>query len=69
MAKKVMLAVAGAGKTYYICHKIDFRKKNLIIAYTHENIHNIKKELCDAFYVRSFGYALFYCLNKTKNYF
>lgn len=48
MAKKVMLAVAGAGKTYYICHKIDFRKKNLIIAYTHENIHNIKKELCDA---------------------
>ena len=43
MAKKVMLAVAGAGKTYYICHKIDFRKKNLIIAYTHENIHNIKK--------------------------
>ena len=43
-----MLAVAGAGKTYYICHKIDFRKKNLIIAYTHENIHNIKKELCDA---------------------
>ena len=48
MAKKVMLAVAGAGKTYCICHKIDFRKRNLIIAYTHENIHNIKKELCDA---------------------
>jgi len=48
MAKKVILAVAGAGKTYHICHKIDPTKKNLILAYTHENIHNIQKELCDA---------------------
>ncbi len=48
MAKKVMLAVAGAGKTYHICHMIDPTKKNLILAYTHENIHNIQKELCDA---------------------
>lgn len=48
MAKKVMLAVAGAGKTYHICHAIDPTKKNLILAYTHENIHNIQKELCDA---------------------
>lgn len=49
MAKKIILAVAGAGKTYHICHKIDPTKKNLIIAYTHENIHNIQKELCDAY--------------------
>lgn len=49
MAKKIILAVAGAGKTYHICHEIDPTKKNLIIAYTHENIHNIKKELCDAY--------------------
>lgn len=48
MAKKVILAVAGAGKTYHICHTIDPTKKNLILAYTHENIHNIQKELCDA---------------------
>ena len=48
MAKKVILAVAGAGKTYYICHKIDPAKRNLIRAFTHENIHNIQKELCDA---------------------
>ena len=48
MAKKVILAVAGAGKTYYICHKIDPAKRNLILAFTHENIHNIQKELCDA---------------------
>lgn len=48
MAKKVILAVAGAGKTYHICHKIDPTKRNLILAFTHENIHNIQKELCDA---------------------
>lgn len=48
MDKRVMLAVAGAGKTYYICHIINPEKKNLILAFTNENIHNIKKELCDA---------------------
>lgn len=48
MAKSVILAVAGAGKTYHICHEIDPTKKNLILAYTHENIHNIQNELCDA---------------------
>lgn len=48
MAKRVILAVAGAGKTYHICHTIDPTKRNLILAYTHENIHNIQKELCDA---------------------
>lgn len=49
MAKRVILAVAGAGKTYYICHKIDPHRRNLILAFTHENIHNIQKELCDAY--------------------
>lgn len=48
MDKRVMLAVAGAGKTYYICHTINPEKKNLILAFTNENIHNIKKELYDA---------------------
>ena len=49
MAKRVILAVAGAGKTYHICHKIDPTKRNLILAFTHENIHNIQKELCAAY--------------------
>lgn len=48
MAKRVILAVAGAGKTHHICHEIDPAKRNLILAFTHENIHNIQKELCDA---------------------
>lgn len=49
MARKIILAVAGSGKTYYICHSIDPQKRNLILAYTHENIHNIQRELCDAY--------------------
>lgn len=48
MAKQVILAVAGSGKTYHICHKIDPQKKNLILGFTHENIHNILRELIDA---------------------
>lgn len=49
MDKQIILAVAGAGKTYHICHSIDPTKKNLILAYTHENIYNIENELCDAY--------------------
>lgn len=45
MDRKVILGVAGAGKTYRICHEIDPKKKNLLIAFTHENIHNIHREL------------------------
>ena len=45
MAKQLMLAVAGSGKTYTICNTIDSQKKNLILAYTHENIRNINREL------------------------
>ena len=48
MAKKVILAVAGAGKTYHICHNLDENKRNLILAFTHENINNIRRELFDA---------------------
>lgn len=49
MAKRVILAVAGAGKTYHICHTINPLKRNLILAFTHENVFNIQKELIDAF--------------------
>lgn len=49
MAKKLILAVAGAGKTYYISRSIDPLKKNLILSFTHENIKNIRNELIDRF--------------------
>lgn len=48
MAKRIILAVAGSGKTYYICHSIDLNKKNLILAFTHEKLRNIRRELYDA---------------------
>ena len=48
MAKRIILAVAGAGKTYHICHEVHPKKKNLILAFTHENINNIKRELIAA---------------------
>lgn len=49
MGKRLILAVAGAGKTYKICHDIDPDQKNLILAFTHENIKNICSELADCF--------------------
>lgn len=49
MAKRVILAVAGAGKTYHICNAIDITKRNLILAFTRENIHNIQRELFIAY--------------------
>ena len=49
MDKKVILAVAGSGKTYHICHSIDITKRTLILAFTNENIHNIRNELFDAY--------------------
>ena len=51
MDKRVILAVAGSGKTYTICNEIDESKRNLIIAYTNQNIKNIYTEL-----IRKFGY-------------
>lgn len=44
---RVILAVAGAGKTYSLCHKIDSSKKTLILAFTNQNINNIKRELLE----------------------
>lgn len=49
MDKRVILAVAGAGKTHYLCHNLNPNKKNLILAFTHSNIFNIKRELINAY--------------------
>lgn len=48
MDKKIILAKAGAGKTYHICHSIDPKKRNLVLAFTNQNISNIIRELEDA---------------------
>ena len=49
MAKCMILAVAGAGKTHHICHNLERDKKNLVIAFTHENVKNLRYELREAF--------------------
>lgn len=49
MDKRVILAVAGSGKTYHICNNLDPQKKYLILAFTHENISNILSELVKAY--------------------
>jgi len=51
MDKKLILAVAGAGKTYTLCNEIDKKKNNIIIAYTNQNIRNLEREL-----YKRFGY-------------
>jgi hypothetical protein len=47
MDKRVILATAGSGKTYTICHELDISKRTLILAFTNQNISNIKRELLD----------------------
>lgn len=49
MDKRVILAVAGSGKTYTLCNEIDINKRNLIIAYTNQNIKNIYNTLIKKF--------------------
>ena len=45
MDKKIIFAVAGAGKTFTICKILDINKRSLILTYTNENVSNIVKEL------------------------
>lgn len=45
MDKELILSVAGSGKTYKICESINLNQKNLIIAFTNQNIKNIRNEL------------------------
>lgn len=45
MDKKIILAVAGSGKTYHLCHSIETTKRNLVLAFTNENIHNLRNEI------------------------
>ncbi len=49
MGKRIILAVAGAGKTYDICAAVNADKATLILAYTNANIHNINRELIQRF--------------------
>lgn len=49
MDKKIILAVAGSGKTYTLCNSINPNERNLILAFTHQNLKNITSELVKKF--------------------
>ncbi len=51
MDKKVILAVAGSGKTYHIVEKLDDIKRFLIITYTISNTENLRNAI-----INKFGY-------------
>jgi DNA helicase-2/ATP-dependent DNA helicase PcrA len=42
MDKRLILAVAGSGKTTHILNQLDTEKRHLIVTYTRENIRNLK---------------------------
>lgn len=45
MDKRVMLAVAGAGKTTHIIDSLSAEKRSLIVTYTNANYHNLQKKI------------------------
>lgn len=51
MDKKVILAVAGSGKTFHLVEQLNESKRFLIITYTNANVDNLRKSI-----IRKFGY-------------
>jgi DNA helicase-2/ATP-dependent DNA helicase PcrA len=49
MAKQLILAVAGSGKTTRILDTIDDQKRSLVVTYTHENHRNLEAGLVEKF--------------------
>lgn len=49
MDKRVVLAVAGAGKTQHIIDKLDINSRALIVTYTVNNTTNLKKRILNKF--------------------
>ena len=45
MDKRVIFAVAGAGKTTYIVNRLSRGKRSLIITYTNANYNNLRKKI------------------------
>lgn len=70
MVAKIIQAVAGAGKTYFITHKIPKDKRSLYITFTNGNVRNISKELlqsdreCSTYMVSTFSkFIIDWCIS------
>ena len=51
MDKRLILAVAGSGKTTYLVNQIDLTRRFLIITYTNNNVYNLRNAI-----IRKFGF-------------
>jgi len=51
MDKRLILAVAGSGKTSYIIEQLDLEQRHLVITYTINNLHNLKTRI-----IKKWGY-------------
>ncbi|RLU01284.1 hypothetical protein [Ketobacter sp.] len=51
MDKRIILAVAGSGKTRHIIDSLDLNRRSLIVTYTNNNYYNIKSRI-----IQKFGY-------------
>ena len=51
MDKRLILAVAGSGKTTYLINQMDLTKRFLIITYTNNNTNNLRSNI-----IKKFGY-------------
>ena len=49
MDKRLMLAVAGSGKTSFIINKLSLQKRSLIVTYTDANYENLKRKILTKF--------------------
>lgn len=49
MDRRLILAVAGSGKTTYLVNSIDPSKRYLIVTYTENNLSHIRKRIVDRF--------------------
>lgn len=52
MDRRLMLAVAGSGKTTYLINKLNLERRFLIVTYTDNNLANIRQRI-----INTFGYV------------
>lgn len=49
MDRRLMLAVAGSGKTTYLINKLNLEQRFLIVTYTDNNLANIRQRIINTF--------------------
>lgn len=52
MDRRLMLAVAGSGKTTFLINKLNLGRRFLIVTYTDNNLANIRQRI-----INTFGYV------------